>query len=58
MKTLKVRHAGKGSRPLPGRGALNDLDKGSRTINDYAKAVPTLNPDEEKPLLATFMRKP
>jgi hypothetical protein len=35
-------------RPLPGRGALNDIAKSPMTINDYAKAVPT-NPITPNP---------
>lgn len=56
MAKVKI---GKPSRPLPGRGALNDLGKSHGTINDYAKAVPTMpvapNPSEIQMLGA---RKP
>ena len=41
MAKVKI---GKPSRPLPGRGALNDALGKTRgtTSNDYAKAVPTI----------------
>jgi len=40
--------SGKKSRLLPTRGGLKDLDKGQRTIIDYAKASP-ISPTEQQP---------
>lgn len=42
---------------LPSKKGLNVLGKSNRTINDYAKQVPT-NPDTDKPLLLDLMQKP
>lgn len=47
-------------RPLPGRGALNDLGKSQRTILDYAKAVPSMPSTAGSPsilMLASKMPK-
>jgi len=48
---------GKTSRPLPGRGGLNDLGKSKRTIVDYAKATP-VNPIEPNPAEVKVLELP
>ena len=43
----------KGHRPLPGRGAMNDLAASKRTLTDYSKASPMGSPVEEPTSLLT-----
>ena len=47
---------GKKSKLLPKRAALDALNKSPRTINDYAKEVPTNPVDNPHPLLVDLMR--
>lgn len=49
---------GKKSKILPSKQGLANLGKSQRTVLDYSKEVPTLNDQEENPLLVNLMRKP
>lgn len=40
------------------RQGLKTLEQSKRTINDYAKEVPTNPPDSASPLLVDLLRKP
>lgn len=46
-------------RAMPGRGALNDIAKSRKTINDYAKAVPTVQatPDPMEIMMLGMKKK-
>lgn len=46
---------GKQSKLLPSKTGLNVLGKSPRTINDYAKQVPTNPADNASPLLVNLM---
>ena len=48
---------GKKAKQLPFRGALKDLDKSQRTINDYGKLSP-LKPMEPSPSILQGLTKP
>ncbi len=52
---MKIKQTKK-SRPLPGRGALNDLENTTRTINDYSKATP-VNIAQSTPSILQGLRK-
>lgn len=48
---------GKKSKLLPSKAGLNTLAKSPRTINDYAKQVPTNPRDNQSPLLVDLLKK-
>ena len=53
MKRTVIKN--KGARPLPNRGAMNDLQGSKRQLTDYSKMSPLVTDEDPASVLTAFM---